>query len=201
MLWSVVFRNSRGRCEMYMCCTKISGKWKHMWVHQFSLFHNNIDHSKMSQIKSSLYLPNKVLRGDHTGWYCIPKSVELNGLMRLKVLFAKENVEIGILFDWHIDLIWVFWTCGGRLGGLIVILSWWLHTLILINSIYICKIYDKALIKYYPISEIAEWLIDLLIKSKHFLQFKIWNKIEIKGYYWVAKNEQIQIFKNLAKSN
>lgn len=97
----------------------------------------------MSQIKSSLYLPNKVLRGDHTGWYCIPKSVELNGLMCLKVFFAKENVEIGILFDWHIDLIWVFWTCGGRLGSLSVILSWFVHTLILINSIYICKIYDS----------------------------------------------------------
>ena len=44
-------------------------------------------------------LPNKVLRGNDASGDCVAKGMQLNSLVRLKVLLSKEDVEIGVLLD------------------------------------------------------------------------------------------------------
>ena len=44
-------------------------------------------------------LPDEVLGGDDAGRDCVAEGVQLNSLMRLKVLLAEEDVEIGVLLD------------------------------------------------------------------------------------------------------
>ena len=44
-------------------------------------------------------LPNKVLRGNDASGDCVAKGMQLNSLVRLKVLLSKEDIEIGVLLD------------------------------------------------------------------------------------------------------
>jgi len=58
---------------------------------------------------------NQIFWSNHAGWDCVAKSMKLDCIMSLKVLFAQENIEIWVLFNWNVNLIRVLWT---------IIVSW-----------------------------------------------------------------------------
>jgi len=63
-------------------------------------------------------LPNEVLRGNDTGGDSVSESVQLDGLVSFQVLFAQEDVEVGLLLDRDIDLVGVLWAAAwGRLSS------------------------------------------------------------------------------------
>ena len=45
------------------------------------------------------YLPDEVLRGDDAGGDCVAEGVQLDSLVGFEVLFAKEDIEIGVFLD------------------------------------------------------------------------------------------------------
>ena len=58
-----------------------------------------------SNVISQWYLPYEVLCSDNWDGDSVAESVELNGLVLLKVLLTKEHVEVGVLLSGHIDLV------------------------------------------------------------------------------------------------
>lgn len=50
-------------------------------------------------LECGIIVSDKVFGGNDAGRDCVAKGMQLNSLMRLKVLLTKENVEIGVLLD------------------------------------------------------------------------------------------------------
>lgn len=58
----------------------------------------NSDGSCSNLLECGVIVSNKVFRSNNTGGYCISEGVQFDCFVSLKVLFAKENVEVWILF-------------------------------------------------------------------------------------------------------
>ena len=52
-------------------------------------------------------LPDKVLRSNDACRDSVAKGVQLNCLVGLQVFLAQEDVEVGVLLDWNVDLVWI----------------------------------------------------------------------------------------------
>lgn len=50
-------------------------------------------------LECGVVVSDKVLRGNDASGDCVAKGMQLNSLVRLKVLLSKEDIEIGVLLD------------------------------------------------------------------------------------------------------
>jgi len=76
------------------------------------------DRLGLDLLERSVVVPDQVFSSDHACGNSVAKCMELNCLVRLKVLFTKEYIEIGVLLDRYINLVGVLGTkswvsCGG----------------------------------------------------------------------------------------
>lgn len=78
-------------------------------------------------LERGIVVPDEVLWGNDAGGDCVAKGMQLNSLMRLQVLLTKEYVEIGVLLDWHVDLVGVFWANSGSSSASCLIFNTFFH--------------------------------------------------------------------------
>lgn len=54
-----------------------------------------------------MHLPDKVFGCDHAGGDRVAEGMQLDRLVRLQVLFAQEDIEVGVLLDRDLNVVGV----------------------------------------------------------------------------------------------